>query len=414
MIIILTVIGYIRRTPVDNSQNEDLFGKITVWSDKDNLSSLKLSGDNFKKLYPKVQIEYVNVDKDKLYNKIISGFGSSSTLPDLFSIKDDSISMFVNKFPDGFLDVSSALSPLKSKFLSSNIYQCSVKGEIFAIPWYTDPNAVFYRKDIFKNANVQPEDIKTWEEYIEAGKAIVASTAGVTKMLPLDEKNDDILFREMLNQLNTGYFDKDGKIILNSENSIKAMETIDKMNKEGIIYKVEGLAAIKASINKGAVATLPYESLFAKVLTESAPTQAGKWGVMKLPAFEPGGNNLAAVDGSSIMITKASKNIKVALKFAEFAMTDNDSLEQGFNKYGILPAYTPFYDNVNFDKGVTFFDNQKIWQLFSGIAKDAIATNFTEKFSETQSKVIKAQTNILNNNANVKSTMDNLQVDSNK
>jgi len=394
----------------NSSETEDLFGKIIVWSQGDNLSSLKISGDSFKKLYPKVQIEYVNVDKDNLSNKIISGFASSSGLPDIFSIKDDSIKTFVDKFPDGFLDISSTVNPIKSKFIDSKILQCSIEGKYFAIPWDANPTAVFYRKDIFLKANIFPEDIKTWEDYIKAGKAIVANTNGNTKMLPIDEKNQDILFREMLNQLNTGYFDKDGKTILNSKNSIKAMEVINKMNTNGLIYKVDGGAALNAAIKNGAVATLPYGSSFARLITANAPEQAGKWGVIKLPAFEAGGSNVASVDGYSIMITKASKNTKVALKFAQFVATDSASLTEGFNKYGILPAYSSFYDSENLNKGVAFFENQKIWPLLTSIAKDSVAFNYTEKFSQTKDQVIKAQVDILNKKASVETTMDALQV----
>lgn len=122
-IIIIIMTACHKKNIVSTTQNEDLFGKIIVWSEKDNLSSLKLTGENFKKLYPKVKIEYVNIDKGKLYSKIVSGFASSSGLPDVFSIKDDSICMFVNKFPDGFLDVSSTVNSIKSKFLNGKILQ---------------------------------------------------------------------------------------------------------------------------------------------------------------------------------------------------------------------------------------------------------------------------------------------------
>jgi len=349
------------------------------------------------------------VDKDNLYTKIISGFASNSGLPDVFSVKDESIPMFVNKFPDGFLDISSTVNSIKSKFIDSKMLQCSVDGKFFAVPWDVNPTGVFYRKDIFKKANVFPEDIKTWEDYINVGKTIALSTAGGTKMLPIDEKNQDMLFREMLNQLKTGYFDKDGKIILDSKNSIKAMEIINKLNLNGLIYKVDGVASLNVAIKNGLIATLPYGSSLARQLIENDPEQAGKWGVIKLPVFEEGGNNAASVDSSSIMITKASKNTKVALKFAEFAATDSPSLMAGFNQYGILPSYTSFYDTEDFDKGISFFENQKIWLLFSGIAKDSVSVNYTKKFAETKSEIIKAQTDILNKHSIVQTTMDALQ-----
>ena len=45
---------------------------------------------------------------------------------------------------------------------------------------------LFYRTDIFEECGVNPEDIKTWDDYIEAGKVINEKTNGKTKIMGFD------------------------------------------------------------------------------------------------------------------------------------------------------------------------------------------------------------------------------------
>ncbi|MFP3441779.1 extracellular solute-binding protein, partial [Pantoea sp. SIMBA_133] len=84
------------------------------------------------------------------------------------------------------------------------------------------PTGVFYRTDIFEEAGVNAEDIKTWDDYIEAGKTIKEKTDKA--MIGLDLNGDDGLYRMMLNQQGTFYFDDEKNVALTSEESKKAME----------------------------------------------------------------------------------------------------------------------------------------------------------------------------------------------
>ena len=389
----------------------DLFGKITVWSEKDDLKALQKAGEDFKKYHPDVDVQVIEVDSSKLYDKITVGLATGSDFPDVFSINNDYIPLFVSKFPDGFMDVSSSISSIKNGFYGSQITESSVNGRSYAYPWKVVPSAIFYRTDIFSSLNINPEDIKTWYDYNKAGALLLSKTDGKVKMFPMDEGSDVTLYQEMLNQLKTGYFDQDGNPALNSDNALNAMAIIKKMCDTGIIYNYSGDDSLYNAIKNGEVATLPYGCYYAQILKTIAPELSGKWGVIKFPTFEPGGNNDVSMEGSSLMITKASKNTKVATEFAKFAVTDSNSLIDSFKKYEILPAYASVLKDPIFDRNEEYFNNLKIWRLFKDIVKNSDDNHISSNLIQTKKSVVEAQKDILINKKDSQNVLDSLQLD---
>ncbi len=411
IVLIISIDGCGSKSTENTSYKSDLFGKITVWSEKKDLKALQKAGEDFKKYNPNVDVQVVEVDSSNLYDKITGGLALGSDFPDVFSTNNEYIPIFISKFPDGFMDVSSSISSIKNGFYNSQISESSVNGRSYAFPWKVTPAAVFYRIDTFSNSNINTDDIKTWYDYIQAGKLLLNNTEGKVKMLPVDESSDVTLYQEMLNQLKTGYFDKDGNPDLNSDKALNAVATIKKMRDAGIIYNYNGVDSLYNAIKNGEIATLPYGCYYADILKSIAPELAGKWGIIKFPTFEPGGNNDASMEGSSLMITKASKNKKLATEFAKFAVTDNDSLIDSFKKYGILPAYVSVLKNPIFNKNEEYFKNQKIWELFKDVVKNSEDNHISSNFVQTKKNVAEAQKEILVNNKDAQNVLDSLQLD---
>lgn len=384
-------------------------GNITVWSNGSSLKSLELSEDNFKKNNPKVQFENVNVDSTIIYEKLAEAQLTDSKLPDIISVEDNDIPSLINKYPDKFVNLTDVVNPLKGKFIDMKIRECSLGGKIYAFPWSASPVAVFYRKDIFNTCGIKTEDIKTWDDYLTAGITILGKTSGKTKMIAIDGKNDDFLYRVLLNELGTFYFDEDDNSILNSSKSIRAMKLIKKMNDSKIVYSITKGEEIGKVAEKGTAASFIADAAYGENMISSILNKSNLWGVFKLPAFEPGGNNSAAITGSDIMITKNSNNQNAAISFAKFAMTDNISLINGFKEYGVFPSYIPSYSDPIFSKEVDYFGGQKVWQLFSDISDDIYSINYTNNYDNVHKEVIIAQDKILTKKADVESTMKSLQ-----
>ena len=43
------------------------------------------------------------------------------------------------------------------------------------MPWDSGPVVLYYRRDMFEKAGVDPASIETWDDFVEAGKKVVAA-----------------------------------------------------------------------------------------------------------------------------------------------------------------------------------------------------------------------------------------------
>lgn len=388
----------------------DLKGEITVWSWNVAAKSLKIAATNFTAKYPNTKVTVVDGGNNgQVYDKLLTGLASKTGLPDVVSVEGDHIPTYVSKFPDGFIDLTPTIKPISKDFIAAKIGECTVGGKIMAFPWDAAPSGLFYRTDIFKAAGIDATTIKTWDDYVAAGKKVVASTNGKVKMIPIDMKGDDPMYRQFMNQLGSFYFDKDGKTVLNGPESIKAMTLQKTMNDAGIVYNNDGWDSLVTATKNGLIASVPFGVWWSGTLQDQCKDSSGKWAVIPLPSFDGVTNTAAALGGSSVMVPSTTKNKDLAVAFSKFAMTDKASIMAGFTQFGLYPSYTPTYTDPIFAQGVDFFGGQKIWQVFAGIAKNMPTMNFTENYAETHTSAINAQAKILLNKGDVKTTMDGLQ-----
>jgi lactose/L-arabinose transport system substrate-binding protein len=394
IVFIVSTIGCNKSFTSDKSKDE-FKGIVTVWSTGESAKSLRVAGDNFTKKYKDVKIIVTEMQSTELYEKLNAKLISGEELPNIVAVGSGRVASLVNTFPKKFLDLTSEVSPMKEKFLKSKLEEVTIKGKVMAFPWEAAPSALFYRSDIFQNAGIKAEDIKTWQDYIEAGKKINSTSNGKIKMLAFEEKKDNSLYNQLLNQLGTWYFDKEGKPVLSSEDSLKAMSMVKEIYDSNITLNCEGESSIVLAAQTDKIATLPYGTRFVNILTEQCASLKGKWAVMKLPAFEPGGKTASTLDGTTIMVTTVVENKKLITEFAKFATTDSETLLTGISKNSLFPSYIPIYEDLFFQTPQEYFGGEKIWRLFSVIAKKVNCRNFTENYLQADEKIKNVELNIL-------------------
>ncbi|WP_246943834.1 ABC transporter substrate-binding protein [Bacillus pinisoli] len=369
---------------------------LTAWAWNVNVGALNEAAEKFKAENPNVELKVEDIGRLDVYDKLSTGLAAGGVgLPDIVLVEDDRIHGYVEAFPKGFLnltekgfDENEALFPQFKKDLST------VDGSFYAMPFDAGPGGMFYRRDLFEKAGVNPDEIETWDQFLEAGKKIKDATGSYA--MPLDKFKDDPTFRMMLNQLGVFYFDAEGNIDLTNPKAVQAMDTLKKFDDAELIKDVDGWNGVVSATVDGSVATIPFGAWYYGTIIDQAKDSKGNWGVFLLPAFEEGGNRASNLGGSSWMIPAASENADTAYDFLEYFTTDTDVQLMAMESYGLFPSLNTTYDTDVFTGDVEFFGGQPIWKLFADEMKDIPTVNFTNDYSMALDESIKAQADVFN------------------
>ncbi|MDW8800616.1 ABC transporter substrate-binding protein [Clostridium sp. A1-XYC3] len=388
-----------------SKDKETLEGKIVVLTDRRYEKQLKVAADNFEKFHKNVVID-IDVE-DKSTEKISKEYMNNKERPiDVISVEDKSVQNLLYRFPDTFLDVTDDVSYLKDKISTGKFDNLTLKNRVYGLPLSSSPKVMLYRSDILGSLGINLDDIKTWKDYIDLGKKISKDT-GKSLMTNIRDENSN-LYYILANQLNTSYFDKDGKLNLSSEQWIKALEMVKLLYSEGTVYDLSHKDSIIENIKKDKIISFIADPLYVTDLIQYLPEQKGKWRAMKLPAFEAGGNRDVSVGGLNIMINKSSANLEIAKEFVKFAATDNRTQIEMMNSQGAFPVSTDIYNLVEFNKNNDYY-NEKIWFLFSSVEKGSQGIKYVSNF-QVLDESIKDALSIENlKSKDIKSIMDQLQ-----
>lgn len=330
------------------NSNEKVTIKVAAW----NLAATAMQdvAKKYEEKNPNVKIEIIEVDS--AYSKITPALASGQGAPDIIQLQARDLQSMVDKFDGQFYDLTEKLNQdgLSDKFLTASIEGVKKDGKVFAMPWDIGPVAMYYRKDMFEKAGINAEDIKTWDDFIKAGKIVQEKNPGVI-MTGYQADND--FFHMLFNQLGGSYV-KDGKLALDSPESIKAFELMEKLKNEGVLLDINDWNGRIIALNNDKIATVLYPVWYAGTLSSAVSDQKGKWGIFEMPAFEENGNRRSNLGGSVLAISSQSKVVDAAYDFLKFALVTNDG-EDIMMSYGLFPAYTPYYETENFKKANEYF-----------------------------------------------------------
>ena len=385
---------------------------ITVWAWDVALKQLQEASEKFKETHPDVEFVFNDTATTEIYTKLATTLSTGKGLADVIQIEGEQVSGYATKYPDGFADLSDIVN--EDDFLDVKIGEVSANGKIVGFPWDAGPVALFYRRDYFEQAGVNAEDIKTWDDFIEAGKKITETcttpSGEPVKMLPI-APNGSNFWKLILTENGGSFFDAEGNTIVNSPEALEAMEMAKKIYDAGIAQNYSDWAEYEGVVVNENVATIPEAVWMIGTIKDKGPDQSGKWGVIDLPAF-PGKDPAGSTNGgANLVIPSTSPNLDIAKEFVEFALTDQQLQVDGFVNYGLFPSYIPVYDDPTFSEPDEFFGGQKIYETFIKLGQTVPSVNYTENFNEALSAAGSACSKVYLEGEDPKTALDELQND---
>jgi lactose/L-arabinose transport system substrate-binding protein len=345
-------------------------GKITVWvfSDDVNVSGAKAAVPGFNKRHSDIEPDIVAVSGSDVHTKLMTTIASKSGIPDIAHIGVWDTMNFVAQ--GALWDITDRVQPYVKDILPYQAAAYQDKGRMYGIPWGGTAAAVFYRRDIFNEAKIDPEKIETWADFIEAGKKISASSGGKVKMINLPigtsgEKASLQHFQQLLTQQSgSSIYNTKGEITINDQANVKALNLIIEMINSGIGSNIEPWSPAEfGTWQDGSVATIVNAS-WMKGIIEGQAGNSGKWGIMKLPSFETGSTRVSSAGGSGMVIPELSKNKEAAWTFIEYFLAGTEPQIESYKLGCPIPSILSTYSDPTFKRPEAYWGGQVAGDFF--------------------------------------------------
>jgi len=345
---------------------EEITGELNVWAWNIAAAALEDVVPLFNEKYPNVKVN-VHMNMADMQSRFLLSLSAGVGAPDITQLLIAEVQWYNET--GRMLDLTDVASKYEKDFIPSFWKDCIYDGKVYALPWGSGPCAIFYKRHIFEKYDIDPDKIETWDDFIEVGKIIFEKSGGKTKMLHLPSvgrENGLVRMFEMMIQQNGGqFFDRQGRIVINSPECLQAIRLIRKMLEAGITVNEELYThAHYASLKNDSVATYPMAVWWGGSIKDYAPETKGDWGVFRLPALEPGGLRVSNSGGSALVIPEQCKNKEAAWAFVKFVLCTPKIQNVQYKKYDLMPCLIPAFDDPFYDQPDEFFAGQKVRKVF--------------------------------------------------
>ena len=359
------------QTPADALEpNPDLHATLEIWTWQGSGIDAQAAAAEFAEYYPNIQVNYVLRPTPDTYQQIQLGAVAGGGLPDISNIENSHLRQFVEL---GILyDLTERVAPYVPLMNAFKWREAEMDGRYYAMPTDSGPVALFYRRDVFEQAGVDPEAIQTWADYYDAAQVIMAET-GVPMWQQATARNNGRLFEILMWQRGLGYVDEDGNVLLDRDEGIlEILEFMGRFWDEGLALDAEEWTdSWYRNFDEPNVATHPgavWMGTFFKGWI--APDAVGKWGVIRLPAWEEGGSRASNDGGSSLVIFEQSTQKEAAWAYVEFHLGRTASQVDMFIATDTFPSLETAYDHPYFEEPDPYYGGQAVRRLFTEIVQE--------------------------------------------
>lgn len=337
-----------------------------TFPDLDSVAKAALPG--FLKTHPNLDVKIVTLAFADHHNALQTALATGSGANDVEVIDFG----YVAKFAEGagMTDLSKAPyngGALKAKFTNYTFPQATTDdGRIVGIPNDIGPGTMFFRRSVLAKAGIKPEQLmKSWEDYIALGKKIKAADPSVY----LVAHANNLAYILLRTGLKTGeglYFDKGGKVLVDSPRFVKAFTIAKEVRDAKLDAKVgEWSNEWYELFKRGTVATqFSGAWLIGHLQNWMAPDTKGDWGVQQLPE-----GAYASWGGSFYGIPAQSKNKAEAWELVKYLTTNPTVQIQAFKVTGAFPALKVAQLDSTFNDAMPFLNGQKgrlVWRQAAG------------------------------------------------
>ena len=307
-----------------------------------------------------IELQAETLGYDDLHNNLMISLQTGTGAPDIVDIE---IAMYAN-FITGeeeyipLVPLNDIVEPEKDVLIMGRFDNYANHGNYYGVDYHVGAAAMMYNKEIFEEAGVDINAIKTWDEFKEAGKVIREKTG---KYIMAVETTEHWTYYPLITQQGSDFFDPaTGEVILDNEINIATLEwLLDGVQQDIFVPMPGGFCHSEewyAYMNEGNVAAIAVPLWYLNRFTDYMPDLDGKMAVRAMPVWVEGGGNSAGLGGTGTSVTNQAKNIDLCKEFLYFAKMSKEGAIATWTELGFDPLRTDIYEDPTMTAPNVFTD----------------------------------------------------------
>ncbi|RUS43593.1 extracellular solute-binding protein [Cohnella sp. AR92] len=326
--------------------------------------------DPYLKEHPNVTLKVTVLDWGSAWTKITTA-ATSGEGPDILQLGTTWVPAIasmggIDKITDKMGDVGGEASYLPASWNTTKI---EGKEDIYGVPWFVDARAIYYNKEAFKAANVDPaEAFKTWDSFKSALEKVNGVTLDGKKVaaLGVPGKNDWNVVHNIFPWIWAAGGDvlsADHKsVTFNDDKGVDGVMYYTGLANEGLVDKSsleKNSSQIESDFGDGKSAVIITGPWLAKNF--ATPSKAGgmddkaaakQFAISPLPAGPSGQSTF--IGGSDLTVFKGSKNKDAAWEVIKYLSTV-EAQQAYADISGQLPANKNLIESPDLDANMKAF-----------------------------------------------------------
>lgn len=303
---------------------------LTLWSEQDDTGVEGTFAREFTEMDNGIEIELRQVRFDDLVAETLRAYATGSN-PDIIGIDNPDHAAFASR--GAFLDITDMVAASDQidpdRYFEGPRSSLTWDGRMYGIPRASNTIALYYNKDLFRAAGLDPEDPPgTWDELLQAARALNDPENDVYGLAFSAKASEEGTFQFLPWVQMTG----GGYEAVNGPGAVRALEFWKTLFDEGLTSPdtlTRGQWDSTGTFNGGNAAMAisgPWE------LGRMAESAEFDWGVALLPVPEEGAPRASALGDFNLAIFANTDHPEAAFQFLEYVDAQADRIWPEFTR----------------------------------------------------------------------------------
>jgi multiple sugar transport system substrate-binding protein len=331
------------------------------WSSATRMPTINKIVDEWNSKNPNIQVKYTFVPFGDILTKYLASVAAGNppdmvVVPDIFTTPQRAQKKQAMELTS--LGADTAKDLFYPNFWNSVQYQ----GKIYGLPWVGETKYLYYNKDMFKEAGLDPEKGPvTWDDLWAFSDKLDKKEGAKYTRMAFHPRFGNFDYRGWVWNAGSDFFDNRQWPTVSTD---KNVEVLNWMKKWTDRYGYETYAAFKAAAGggpqhpfiQGKVAMIVETATWEGELKKNGPNI--KYGIVPIPT--PDGKqhqNAAYTGGFAVELPVGSKHAKEAFQFAKYWTTDAAVIWA--KEQNDFPAYNKAGEQITTPEFKRMVDNMK-------------------------------------------------------